>query len=86
MELSKVAMYIVYYTLVSEGSRKRQLESAEMNKTYDGNATYGLISNLEAGKTYRYQVAVTTEVDRITFFGEKSSVHTIMLGIYVVHI
>ena len=82
MELSKVAMYIVYYTLVSEGSGQRQLESAEMNKTFDGNATHGLISDLEAGKTYKYQVAVIIEVDRITFFGERSSVHTIMLGIY----
>ena len=66
-----VTGYTVVYSRVS-GRRKRQ--DGEMSRDFPANATSGVITGLESGATYQFQVLATAEVNGRELVGDRSPV------------
>ena len=66
-----VTGYTVFYSRVS-GRHKRQ--DGEMSRDFPANATSGVITGLESGTTYQFQVLATAEVNGMELEGDRSPV------------
>ena len=65
---------IDYYTvLYSPMSRQMKREDGEMSAVFPSNATYGIITSLNAAVAYQFQVFATVTVNGTVFQGEKNS-------------
>ena len=67
--------YTVVYSPVSE-SRRRQLQDGEMTAEFPGSVLSGIITGLDPGLSYQFQVFATVTVDGVPLEGERSTPET----------
>ena len=71
--MEDVENYRVYYSLTSGPARRRR-QMSERSATFPGNASSGVISNLDNGGQYRFHVVAVVTVSGLEREGQRSEV------------
>ena len=69
-----IETYTVVYSPVSESDRR---QDGEMTAEFPGSVTSGVITDLDPGLSYQFQVFATVTVDGVPLEGERSTVDII---------